>query len=204
LTNLSLQRNRQPILFNSSSITANVTTTTLIYVGLVLTTLVGVVGAVVPVMPGPLLILGASIGAGFLYQWDNVTITLVVSSVVLVMCFAIEQLSGIWGAQKAGASHWGQIGSIVGLVLGFIGLLPALPVGGPLVGLFFGPFIGAVVGELLYPRQVPIGERFSISVKAGVGIVLGSVIGLIMQGVLSLFAAIVFISTTWHLGMGIS
>ena len=178
------------------------TTTTLIYVALLLTTCVGVVGSVVPVVPGPSLIWGASIIAGFLYNWDEVTVTAIVSSVVLVMCFAIEQLSGIWGAQKAGASHWGQIGSIVGLFLGFFGLLPALPVGGPLVGMFFGPFIGAVVGELLYPRQVPIGDRFSISVKAGVGIVLGSVIGLILQGLLSLVAAIVFVATTWHLGMG--
>ncbi|WP_310411084.1 DUF456 family protein [Chamaesiphon sp. OTE_8_metabat_110] len=178
------------------------TTTTLIYIALLLLTCVGVIGSVVPVMPGPILILGASIGAGWLYHWDNVTVSLIVSSVVLVMCFAIEQLSGIWGAQKAGASHWGQIGSIVGLLLGFIGLLPALPVGGPLVGLFFGPFIGAVVGELCYPRQVAIGERVSISVKAGVGIVLGSVIGLVIQGLLSLFAAIVFATTTWQLGFG--
>jgi uncharacterized protein len=180
-----------------------VTTTTLIYIGLLLTTLVGVVGAVVPVMPGPSLIFGASIVAGWLYHWDNLTVSLITSGVVLVMCFAIEQLAGIWGAQKAGASHWGQIGSIVGLFLGFFGLLPALPVGGPLVGLFFGPFIGAVVGELLYPRQVPVGDRFSISFKAGIGIVLGSVIGLILQGLLSLFAAIVFAATTWHLGFPI-
>jgi uncharacterized protein len=180
-----------------------VTTTTIIYVVLLLTTLVGVVGAVVPVMPGPILILGASIAAGFLYQWDDVTVTLAVSSVVFLMCFAIEQLSGIWGAQKAGASHWGQIGSIVGLFLGFFGLLPALPLGGPLVGLFFGPFIGAVVGELLYPREVPLGDRVKISFKAGVGIVLGSVIGLVLQGLLSLVAAIVFAVTTWHLGFGV-
>ncbi len=178
------------------------TTATLSYIALLLLTVVGVVGAVVPVMPGPILIVGASIIAGFLYQWDLVTIPLVVSSLVLVMCFAIEQLSGIWGAQKAGASHYGQIGSIVGLFLGFFGLLPALPLGGPLVGMFFGPFIGAVVGELFYPRQVPLSERFSISFKAGVGIVLGSALGLILQGLLSLFAAIVFAITTWHLGFG--
>uniref|UniRef100_UPI00286D3911 DUF456 family protein n=1 Tax=Chamaesiphon sp. OTE_75_metabat_556 TaxID=2964692 RepID=UPI00286D3911 len=79
------------------------TTTTLIYVALLLTTLVGVVGAVVPVLPGPILILGASIGAGLLYGWDQATATIIVSSVVLAMCFAIEQLSAIVGAQKAGA-----------------------------------------------------------------------------------------------------
>ncbi len=164
--------------------------------------LVGVVGAVVPIMPGPSLILGASVIAGFLYNWDRVTISSIVSTVVLVMCFAIEQLSGIWGAQKAGASHWGQIGSIVGLCLGFVGLLPALPVGGPLVGMFFGPFIGAVIGELIYPRPVPIDNRFQVAIKAGIGIVVGSAIGLLLQGLLSLVAAIVFVVTTWQLGMG--
>jgi hypothetical protein len=60
-----------------------------------------------------------------------------------------------------------------------------------------------VVGELLYPRQVPLGDRFSISFKAGVGIVLGSVIGLVLQGLLALVAAIVFAVTTWHLGFGV-
>jgi uncharacterized protein len=178
-----------------------VTTATLIYILLLLVNLVGVVGAVIPIVPGPSLVLGASVIAGILYRWDNVTITLVVSTVVFVMCFTIEQLSGIWGAQKAGASNWGQIGSIVGLVLGFFGLLPALPFGGPLVGLFFGPFIGAVVGELLYPREAPIVDRVKISFKAGVGIVAGSVIGLILQGLLTLVAAIVFAVTTWHLGL---
>lgn len=153
-------------------------------------------------MPGPILILGASIGAGWLYGWDRATVTIVVSSIVLAMCFAIEQLSALVGAQKAGASHWGQIGSIVGLLLGFIGLLPALPVGGPLVGLFFGPFVGAVIGELFYPRPVKFVERFRISFKAGIGIVLGSVIGLLIQGLLALFAAIVFAATTWQLGWG--
>lgn len=177
------------------------TTATLIYILLLLVNLVGVVGAVIPIVPGPSLIVGASVIAGILYQWDNVTITLIVSSVVLVMCFTIEQLAGIWGAQKAGASNWGQIGSIVGLFLGFFGLLPALPFGGQIVGLFFGPFIGAVVGELLYPRKAPIAERFTISFKAGVGIVAGSILGLILQCLLTLVAAIVFVVTTWHLGI---
>ncbi len=180
------------------------TTATVSYLALLLVSIIGVVGAVVPVMPGPSLILAASAIAGFLYGWDHVTLTLVVSTIVLLMCFAIEQLAGIWGAQKAGASHWGQIGSIVGLFLGFFGLLPALPFGGPLVGMFFGPFIGAVVGEFFYPRpKVVIEDKFKISVRAGIGIVAGSVIGLILQGLLALVAAIVFVANTWHLAFGV-
>jgi uncharacterized protein len=179
-----------------------VTTASLIYIALLLTNAIGVIGAIVPILPGPSLVVAASAIAGLIYKWDVATVPLIVSIVVLIMCFAIEQLSGIWGAQKVGASHWGQIGSIVGLFLGFFGLLPALPFGGPLVGMFFGPFIGAVIGELLYPRPLQAQDKLQLSLKAGVGIVVGSVIGLLIQGVLTLAAAAVFVYYTWSVGMG--
>ena len=66
--------------------------------------------------------------------------------------------------KKAGASKWGQIGSFVGLLLGFFGLLPALPVGGPLLGMLIGPLLGAIVGEFIYQRKL------LVALKAGIGI----------------------------------
>ena len=176
----------------------------LIYWLLVATMLLGVVGAFIPAIPGPSLIVGAMIIAGFVYGWPQVTTALTVAVVVLVLCFAIEYLAGILGGQKAGASHWGQIGSMVGLGLGVFGLLPALPLGGPLVGIFLGPFVGAVAGELLYLQKegtVPGIDRLQKSLKAGIGIVVGSVLGLLMQGLLSLFALGVFLSTTFSNGV---
>jgi uncharacterized protein len=129
---------------------------------------------------------------------------LVVALIVLTLCFAIEYLAGVLGGQKAGASHWGQIGSMVGLGLGFFGMLPTLPVGGPLLGIFFGPFIGAVVGEMLYlikgQESLPFLDLFVKALKAGVGIVVGSVIGLAMQGLLCLGAVLVFIFSTYGYG----
>jgi uncharacterized protein len=175
----------------------------LIYWLLITTMLLGVVGAFIPAIPGPSLIVGAVVIAGFVYSWPTVTTALVVSVVVLALCFAIEYLAGIWGGQKAGASHWGQIGSMVGLGLGIFGLLPALPLGGPLVGIFFGPFIGAVVGEILYlQREQELGaiDRLRKALQAGIGIVVGSVVGLLMQGLLSLTALVVFLVTTWSNG----
>ena len=176
----------------------------LIYWLLVATMLLGVVGAFIPAIPGPSLIVGAMIIAGFVYGWPQVTTALTVAVVVLVLCFAIEYLAGILGGQKAGASHWGQIGSMVGLGLGVFGLLPALPLGGPVVGIFLGPFVGAVAGELLYLQKegtVPGIDRLQKSLKAGIGIVVGSVLGLLMQGLLSLFALGVFLSTTFSNGV---
>ncbi len=176
----------------------------LIYWLLVSTMLLGVVGAFIPAIPGPSLIVGAVVVAGFVYGWPQVTTALTVAVVVLVLCFAIEYLAGILGGQKAGASHWGQIGSMVGLGLGIFGLLPALPLGGPLVGIFLGPFVGAVAGELLYLQKeggLPGIDRLQKSLKAGIGIVVGSVLGLLMQGLLSLFALGVFLSTTFSNGL---
>jgi uncharacterized protein len=176
---------------------------TLVYWILLIVMLLGIAGAVIPAVPGPTLIVGAIAISGLVYGWSNVMVPLIVALVVLTLCFAIEYLAGVLGGQKAGASHWGQIGSMVGLGLGFFGMLPALPVGGPLVGIFFGPFIGAVGGEILYllkDNQMPFLDLFVKALRAGVGIVVGSVIGLVMQGLLCLGAVLVFVFSTYGYG----
>jgi uncharacterized protein len=176
---------------------------TVVYWVLLVVMLLGIAGAVIPAVPGPTLIVGAIAISGLVYGWSNVMVPLIVALVVLALCFAIEYLAGVLGGQKAGASHWGQIGSMVGLGLGFFGMLPALPVGGPLVGIFFGPFIGAVGGEILYllkDNQLPFLDLFVKALRAGVGIVVGSVIGLVMQGLLCLGAVLVFIFSTYGYG----
>jgi uncharacterized protein len=165
--------------------------------------LLGVVGAFIPAIPGPILIVGAIVAAGFIYGWPQVMVPLIVSIIVFALCFAIEYLAGVLGGQKAGASHWGQIGAMIGLGLGFFGMLPALPVGGPLLGIFFGPFIGAVVAEILYllrNEKMDLLDCLQKALRAGLGIVAGSLIGLVMQGMLCLGAVIVFLATTFSNG----
>ena len=177
-------------------------TEALIYWLLIFVMLVGCIGALVPALPGSSLILIAVLVWGFLKGFGSVTVALAVTVVVLVASVAIDTLSGIWGAQRAGASQWGQIGAIAGLVAGFLGLLPALPVGGPLLGVLFGPAIGAFLGEFIYRRATPLGERAKTSAKATLGIILGSLLGNVVQGVLALVATIVFVVTTWGQAVG--
>ncbi|MGD1852303.1 MAG: DUF456 family protein, partial [Cyanophyceae cyanobacterium] len=63
--------------------------------------------------------------------------------VVQLFSVIIDTLGSDWGAKQAGASSWGQIGAFVGLALGYFGLLQALQVGGPLIGILLGPAVGA-------------------------------------------------------------
>lgn len=110
---------------------------------------------------------------------------------VLLLSVGIDLLATYWGAKRAGASKWGQIGAIVGFVLGFFGLLPAWLIGGPLLGIFIGPLLGAIIGEYLYRKDL------AIAVKAGIGVVVSSLIGNFIQGFLALAAVIVFLVTNW-------
>lgn len=152
---------------------------------------IGVIGAMVPALPGASLILVAVLLWGAIQGLGSVKLALIVAVIVLLLSLGVDLLATVWGAQKAGASRWGQIGAIVGLLLGVLGLLPALPFGGPLLGLFIGPFLGALVGELLFRRDL---KR---AFKAALGVVISALIGNVVQGVLALAAMVVFIVTTW-------
>ncbi|BAY28462.1 hypothetical protein NIES2107_02910 [Nostoc carneum NIES-2107] len=164
----------------------------IIYWLLIAVMVVGVIGAVVPAIPGTSLILIAIIIWGVVSSsFAAIKIPLIVTVIVLLLSIGVDFLAGYIGAKQAGASKWGQIGAFVGLVLGFFGLLPALPFGGPLLGILMGPLLGAIIGEYLYQRQL------GVAIKAGIGIVVGTVVGNLLQGILAIAAVVVFILNTW-------
>lgn len=178
--------------------------TTILYWILIAVMVVGVIGAVVPAVPGPSLILGAILVWTVIQGFSNVSwIPLVAIFVILILSAGVELLASYWGAKRAGASKWGQIGALIGLGLGFFGLLPALPFGGPLIGILFGPLIGAFIGEFFYRRDLELGLRANQALKAGIGVVLGSLIGNLIEGLLALFAVVIFVWSTWPPGAGI-
>ena len=162
-----------------------------VYWFLVALMVVGIIGAVVPAIPGTSLILVAIVIWGFVSgSFSSVTIPLIVTIAVLLLSLGIDLLATYWGAKRAGASKWGQIGAFVGLLVGIFGLLPALPFGGPLLGILIGPLLGAFLGEYLYQRDI------NLALKAGVGIVVGSLVGNLIQGVLAIATVGVFLYTT--------
>ena len=165
----------------------------IIYWLLVALMLAGVIGAVIPGVPGTSLILIAIIIWGFIKgSFAAIGIPLIVTVVVLLLGIGIDIFAGYLGAKKAGASKWGQIGSMVGLLVAFFGLLPPfLVVGGPIIGILIGPLLGAIIGEFIYRRNLVV------AIKAGLGLVVGSLIGNIIQALLASAAVIVFVFTTW-------
>jgi len=160
---------------------------------------VGVIGTVVPLLPGTSLILGAILLWGIATKFTGIVLPMVVIFFILIVSTVIEYLATYWGVQQMGASKWAQYGAIIGLTIAVLGLLPALPFGGPLLGILIGPLLGAFIGEFLYQRDLKYSQRIQPSFKASIGVFMGSMLGNIIELVLSIIAVVIFILTTWPL-----
>lgn len=124
---------------------------------------VGVVGSFLPGIPGPPLVLAAAIVHWLIYGEASASITvLIVMALLMVFSLALDYVATLVGARKLGATWRGVVGAGVGGVVGiFLGP----------IALVLGPFIGAVLFEMLGGREIKEASR------AGVGAVLGLLAG---------------------------
>lgn len=158
---------------------------------------VGLIGAFVPALPGIGLIAIAVLIWSLVTGFTSTSWALAAALIALVLSLIVNYLATYIGAKKVGASSWGQTGAIVGLIVGFLGLLPALPFGGPLVGILLGTMLGAFIGEFLYRKELAIKARLTASGKVSVAVVVSSLIGTLLEGLLALATIIVFLATTY-------
>lgn len=171
---------------------------TILYWSLIAVMVVGILGALLPAVPGIGLTVLAILVWGLVTGFSvSVNIALAAAVVALALTTAIDYLAGYLGAKKVGASPWGQIGSVVGMVLGLLGLLPALPVGGPIFGLLIGSMAGAFIGEMLYRRDLGLVERCRLGAKVSLAIVVSSLLGNVVAALLAIVALAVFLFQTW-------
>src|SRR5262245_45709529 len=123
---------------------------------------VGLIGAIVPVLPGTTIILAAAIihrimlGGEKSIGWK----TVVALVLLTLLSYLFDFLGSYFGAKYFGATKWGTFGAILGALVGlFFGL----------IGLFVGPVIGAIVGEVI------AGKRMIDAGRAGWGSLLGNI-----------------------------
>lgn len=109
-----------------------------IAVGLVV---VGVAGTVLPALPGPVLVLVGLVVAAWIEGFTAVGGGTVAALCVLAaLAYGVDFVAGSLGVRRAGASRSAVIGAALGALVGMFFGLP---------GLVLGPFVGAVLGEIL-------------------------------------------------------
>jgi uncharacterized protein YqgC (DUF456 family) len=173
--------------------------TELLWWGALLIQAAAIPGTLLPVLPGlALLPLGALLwvwAVGFAAGWP----VLALASLMLVLGWGADALGLVLGAARLQASRWAYIGSGLGLLVGLVGLLPALPVGGPLLGALLGPLLGASLGELLTaPTSLgPLGLlRLKRSLLVGLAVVAGMLVSRVAQLGLALLGVLGFVLLT--------
>ena len=129
--------------------------------------IVGLIGTVLPALPGvPLVFCGLLLAAwtdGFAHVG---VFTLFVLGALTVLALAIDFVAGMLGAKKVGASRYAVIGAALGTLLGLFFGLP---------GLLLGPFVGALLGELV------AGGTLRKATGVGVGAWLGFLVGAVAK-----------------------
>ena len=123
------------------------------------------VGCVIPAIPGPLL---AYISLLLLLLTDHPIgwLGLVIGGVVMIVATLLDYVVPALGARKFKCSRAGVTGCLIGSIAGMF-FMP--------IGLFLGPFLCAVVGELISGRKI------SGSVQGGFGALLGFIAGTMIK-----------------------
>jgi uncharacterized protein YqgC (DUF456 family) len=149
--------------------------------------LVGLVGAIVPVLPGiPLIFAGIWLIAGVDgYRHLGLGWLLGIAAVAAVG-LVVDLLGGALGAKRVGASPQAVWGALIGTVIGLFFGIP---------GLLLGPFFGAVLGEL------SAGNSVLRSAHAGISAWMGLMFGAIIKLVSSLMMVALF-GAGWWLNRG--
>jgi len=140
----------------------------------------GLLGAIVPVIPGPplsyagLLVLQWSGHAGFstsfLLVWAGI------AAAVTVMDYILPSFM----TKRFGGSRFAAIGSFLGLLAGMIFFAP--------LGLVLGPFLGAFLGELIHNSRNGA-KALKVAFGAFVAFIAGSGAKLVVSGIMLFHAA---------------
>jgi uncharacterized protein YqgC (DUF456 family) len=145
---------------------------------------VGVVGTVLPALPGAVLVFGGIALAAWIDGYARISgWTLGVLALMTALAWAIDFVAGALGAKKVGASPWAIAGAAAGTLAGvFTGLW----------GLLFMPLAGAAIGQYLAERDLVRAGKVGLATWIGtlVGTALKVAIVFAMIGVF--VAALVF------------
>lgn len=142
--------------------------------------LAGIAGTVVPFIPGvPLVFIGIA-AYGWYEGFHLITPKyLAVIASLTVLSMIMDYLSTVLGAKIFGSSKQGTWGALAGTFLGLFFFPP--------LGIFIGPWAGAVIGEIV------AGNEANKALKVGLGTVAGLFSGIVFNLVLAVGMIISFL-----------
>lgn len=159
---------------------------TLAFIVSMVLVLIGLVGTVVPLIPGTILIFAGALLYGFLEGFESVGWpTLLVLGLLTLLATTADLWATSTGARLGGASGWSIVGGMIG---GTVGLLVfTLP----------GALLGAVLGVLVV--EIARARDWRQALKAGSGWAVGWLVATILQVIIGLAMVAIFL---WQVRLG--
>lgn len=145
----------------------------------ILMILAGIVGCFVPVLPGPPL---SYLGLLLLHFTKKIDVSLwflILFAILVIIVQVIDYILPILGIKRFGATKYGIWGAAIGMIVGMFFIPP--------VGAMIGIALGAVIGELT------AGQTKSKALKAGAVTFIATIIGIGIKLALSGVITAVFI-----------
>jgi uncharacterized protein YqgC (DUF456 family) len=149
-------------------------------IGLTITLLVmlaGFIGSIVPLLPGPPLILIAALGHRLWFGQHGASVAVLIFLTVLtVAALVLDHFASVYGAKRFGATWRGLTGAFVG---GVVGIFFSIP------GIIIGPFLGAMLFEMLGGYKIDKASHAGVGATLGVfaGILGKCAVSVVMMGV---------------------
>lgn len=146
--------------------------------------IVGLVGIILPALPGHILILAGLVLAAWAEHFTRVGVwTLIVIGVIGAASYVVDFVGAALGAKHLGASSRAMIGAGLGTVGGLFVGLP---------GVILGPFVGAVIGELTIDRDLRRAGKAGVAAWIGFAIGTAIKVGMAFVMIGIFLAALVF------------
>ena len=153
--------------------------------------LLSIPGSFLPLLPGLIwLPVGALVwmgAVGWTQAWPEFVLALVLFGLGLIADLLALGLA----SARLKASRWSAAGAGVGLLVGVLGLLPALPFGGPLLGALLGPWLGATLVEAWVTTKPPRNLGWLEALRQGSIVGLAVVAGLLISKIAQFLMALV-------------
>jgi len=142
--------------------------------------LIGIAGIFIPYVPGISLIFIAILAYGWHEGFHQVSsYYIAVMAALTVLSLVVDYLAATLGAKHFGSSKYGIYGALLGTLLGIIIFAP--------IGIFVGPWLGALIGEML------AGKDFSTAMRISWGTIVGLFSGIAFNLVLGAAMLISFL-----------
>lgn len=136
--------------------------------------LTGIIGSVVPAIPGPPLCLAGLLVAYWGFTNSVSTAFLIISIVICLVCAILDYFAPVIITKFGGGSKWATVGSTIGMLVGLFF---------PPMGIVWIPFAGAFAGELI--ADFKIGKAFKVALLSFISFLLTIGIKLVCCGIIT-------------------